>query len=133
MQIQNANERTRKLPSNKPLIKSLGEKISTITGNQEARNDINIITTALKLISKSSDQNLQKIVGTKQSVMEKALKDNELIYFQRSDSDDRKTLKLICDKCPDDQFNTETLKAICFLQAMSQNYFNNDYGVDGVV
>jgi lysozyme family protein len=32
----------------------------------------------------------------------------------------------------DDTFNTETLKAICFLQAMSQDYFNTDYGVDGV-
>ena len=130
--IKEANERTRRMPSNQLLIKSLGEKINSITGKKEARADITTITTALKLISGSSDQNLQKVLGTEQDVMEKAIKNSKLIYFQRCDGDDRETLKSLCKVCLDGTFNDQTIKAICFLQAMSQDYFNADYGVDGV-
>lgn len=55
------------------------------------------------------------------------------MFFKRTGENDWEILKGLCTECTTDTFSKETLKAVCYLQAMSQDYFNTDYGVDGVV
>ena len=55
------------------------------------------------------------------------------MFFKRTGENDWEVLKGLCTECSTGTFSKETLKAVCYLQAMSQDYFNTDYGVDGVV